>query len=327
MGTEQFQSRWNRGRFAPSTTGRVHPGTLLAALLCWLDARSRGGEVLLRLEDLDRERTKPGFCDAMRSDLEWFGLDWDGVSSQSAEAERHEAALERLAAEGRVYACDCSRARIRAGGERAPDGSFRYPGTCRGVRPVGPGEWRETDLPLRLELASGRVEIIDESGLDLSGDPEVLFGDPLLRRRDGAYAYHFASVVDDEAMAIGRVVRGRDLAHSTTLQVGLRAVLGFPIPSYRHHLLLLESGGGKLSKFHGAVDIRSLRERDDAQTLCGQIAGFAGLVPAGTRCRPRDLVAEFDWARVGEADVGLRWSESAGLERLDTSPASRPNPA
>lgn len=303
----------NFGRFAPSTTGRAHPGTLLAALLCWLDARSRRAPVALRLEDLDRERSKPALVAAMVGDLAWLGLDWDAIERQSEHGERHGAALERLIGAGRVYACDCSRARIRAEGALAPDGSHRYPGTCR-ARVVSRADWRERSEPLRLRLDDEMpVALVDESGLDLSGDPARAFGDPLLRRRDGAYAYHFVSVVDDEAQRVGRVVRGRDLAPSTMLQEAIRRLLGFPTPRFRHHCLYLERSGDKLSKLHGAVSIDALRRRYDAESLCGAIASGVGLVPPGTRCRPRDLVATFDWSRVSARDVELVWDERSGL--------------
>lgn len=304
-----------RGRFAPSTTGRAHPGTLLAALLGWLDARSRGGEILLRLEDLDRERTKPGYVRAMGSDLAWFGLDWDGVSLQSTQTERYDGKLEELVAAGRIYVCECSRSQIRESGTRAPDGSYRYAGTCR-TRTLHSGALRSVDLPLRVRLDGGSVELRDESGLDLSGDAYALFGDPIVRRRDGAYAYHFSSVLDDEASGIDRIVRGRDLASVTILQTALRRLFGFATPQYRHHLLLLESTRGKLSKLHGAVDMRTLAAFYDAAGLCGALAHFAGLVPPGTRCRPLDLVADFDWSRVVDEDVALDWSTGAGLQRF-----------
>ena len=312
----------NFGRFAPSTTGPAHPGTLLAALLCWLDARSRGARVALRLEDLDRERSKPALVEAMQRDLAWFGLDWDVVERQSEQRARHEAALERLVATGRVYACDCSRAKIRAAGVLAPDGSHRYPGTCR-ARVVSGADWRSRPEPLRLRLDDGAPVVLrDESGLDLSGDPARAFGDPLLRRRDGAYAYHFVSVVDDEAILVSRVVRGRDLAPSTMLQEAIRRQLGFETPRYRHHCLVLERSGGKLSKLHGAVGIEALRRRHDAPSLCGVIASGVGLVPAGTRCRPEELVDAFDWPRVSAADVLLVWDAHAGL-----APAPAPGDA
>ena len=169
-----------RGRFAPSTTGQAHPGTLLAALLCWLDARSRGGAVLLRLEDLDPQRCSPGWRAAMVEALEWLGLDWDAVELQSEHAARHAAALDQLARAGRLYACRCSRATLRAGGVRAPDGSWRYANTCRAGAALDAASWRTTEHPLRVRLPDGEVAPLDEGGLVLSQEPATLMGDPVV---------------------------------------------------------------------------------------------------------------------------------------------------
>ncbi len=312
MTTEHRAPRFTRGRFAPSTTGPAHPGTLLAALLCWLDARHAGAEVLLRLEDLDRERTKPGYVDALRRDLEWLGLDWDGVVLQSERRVHHEAAIAELVGQGRVYACECSRATIRAHGRLAPDGSHAYPGTCR-ARRVTPEHWREETLPLRVALDDVEVVLRDESGADLSGWPLREFGDPIVRRRDGAHAYHLVSVVDDAVDGVDRVVRGRDLMPSTCLQVALRRLLGLAVPTYHHHCLLLERHGGKLSKLHGAVGADALRRHYDAAELVGLLAGAVGLAPPGERRLPAELVADFDWSRVSRFDVELAWGEEEGL--------------
>ena len=313
MKTEKFVPRFNLGRFAPSTTGHVHPGTLIAGLLCWLDARSSGARVVLRLEDLDRERTKSGYVDRMERDFAWFGLDWDSRSLQSENIERYESALEALVRDGRVYACECSRATIRADGHKAPDGSYRYPGTCRS-KTVGSTAWREIGRPLRLRLDSREMALQDESGIDLSGDAAELFGDPILRRRDGAYSYHFTSVLDDSEAGVDRVVRGRDLAPSTILQVALQREFRLSTPSYRHHCLFLERSGDKLSKLHGAVDVDALRAKYDASELCGRLASFVGLVSPGTVCRPIELVEAFDWNRVSMQDVELEWDAEAGLQ-------------
>jgi len=312
MMTEKLHSTFNRGRFAPSTTGRAHPGTLLAALLCWLDARHVGAEVVLRLEDLDRERTKGGYVDQLERDLVWFGLDWDARALQSDGRERHEQALDRLVREGRVYACDCSRATVRAAGRPAPDGSHAYAGTCRAQR-VRADDWRSDPRPLRVQLDSRMIELHDENGDDLSGNAAEIFGDPIVRRRDGAFAYHFVSVLDDASAGVDRVVRGRDLAASTILQVALQQMLELATPSYRHHCLFLERRGEKLSKLHGAVDIEALRERYSSAELCGVLAGFVGLVSGNANCRPVDLVEAFDWARVSGDDIELRFCETDGL--------------
>ena len=297
------------GRFAPSTTGLPHPGTLLAALLCWLDIRSLGGRLCLRLEDLDPDRCRPEYAEAMRRDLAWLGLDWDTEVVQSERAAAHEAALDRLADQGRLYPCGCSRSALRAGQDFAPDGSARYPGTCR-ERPLpsaSQGGWRSATEPLRVRLPETRIEIVDESGQDLSQVPATNYGDPVVRRRDGAVAYHLASVVDDEAEGVSRVVRGRDLAPSTPVQMALAELLGFRGLEYRHHLLLLERRERKWAKFHQAVGTDILREAYDAPTLCGLLAYACELISEPTPTTPGDLLSEFRWAAVRQADRRLDW--------------------
>jgi len=298
------------GRFAPSTTGPAHPGTLLAALLCWLDARSRGGRVELRLEDLDPERCKPAFAEAMHTDLAWLGLDWDAVVLQSTNTERHERALDRLAEAGVLYPCSCARSEIRARGRRAPDGSWRYDGRCRAT-PLparAAGGWRASDAALRVRVRNRVIELADASGSALSGNPARDYGDPVVRRRDGAIAYHLASVVDDAGAGITHVVRGRDLAPSTLVQVALQDLLGLPRPAYRHHLLLLEPRGRKLAKFHSAVAAEILRTRYSPASLCGFLASEAGLCAPLDRAAPAELLARFDWSRVREEDRAIEWT-------------------
>ncbi len=307
-------------RFAPSTTGPAHPGTLLAALLCWLDARSRGARLLLRLEDLDPERCRPEWSRAMVRDLGWLGLDWDEVTEQHDFAERHDAALDRLAEAGRLYACACSRARIRAHGERAPDGGWRYPGWCR-ERGLPAGGWRACVEPLRVRLPEERVELRDESGRDLSQDAARELGDPVVRRRDGAMAYLLATVVDDAASGVTRVVRGHDLASSSATQVLLQRLLGLPQPTYRHHLLLLEEQAGdgpnpKLAKFHGAIGMDELRGGYGAEELCGLLAHAAGLRDGDEPTMPAALLDGFSWERVTAEDRLLRILREGETARL-----------
>jgi glutamyl/glutaminyl-tRNA synthetase len=295
------------GRYAPSTTGRAHPGTLLAGLLCWLDARSRGGRLVLRLEDLDPERSSDALVAGLREDLAWFGLDFDEVQLQSEARARHEAALDALAARGLLYPCACSRAALRAHGVPAPDGGFAYPGTCA-ARALPVGGWRVCEEPLRVRVPSREVRVLDESGAVWALDPARAFGDPVVRRRDGAIAYHLASVVDDAASGVTRVVRGRDLALHTPLQVALRELLGLPVPTFRHHLLLLEPRGEKLAKLHGAVAAPELRLHYDAPALCGVLAHASGLRTSAAPVTPRELLREFEWKRVRDEDVVMRWT-------------------
>jgi glutamyl-Q tRNA(Asp) synthetase len=297
-------------RFAPSTTGRAHPGTLLAALLCWLDARSRRARLLLRLEDLDPERSRPVLREAMCDDLAWLGLDWDEVVAQHALRAQHDAALDRLAGAGRLYPCSCSRARLAAAGVRAPDGSWRYPNSCRG-RALPRGGWRASREPLRVQLPDVEIALVDESGLDLTQTPSLALGDPVVLRRDGAVAYQLAVVVDDAASGVTRVVRGRDIAPSTATQVALQQALGLPRPSYRHHLLLLEERGGKLAKLHGAVGADAIRSRLSAPAVCGFLAFVAGLRPGLAPATPAALLADFRWEQVARDDRIVRWTGAA----------------
>jgi len=292
-------------RFAPSTTGEAHPGTLLSALLVWLDARSRGGRVLLRLEDLDTTRVKAEWATQLRDACAWLGLDWDAVVVQSDRRAAHEAALDRLDAAGRLYPCACSRAQ-RAGGRRAPDGGWAYPNTCRHRRSDG---WRSRapSEAIRVRLDDDAIALVDDNGVDLSQTPALDMGDPVVVRRDGVIAYQLAVVVDDHDAQITDVVRGRDIAPSTATQIMLQRLLGYPTPRYRHHFLLLEPAGEKLAKLHGAIPFSWLQRRYDARELVGVLARAANLGAGPTT--PRELVASFDWARVPRDDRVVRWDD------------------
>src|SRR5262245_60308721 len=233
--------------------------------------------------------------------LAWLGLEWDRVVAQSARAADHAAALDRLAERGLLYPCRCTRRDLRGSADPVAEGGLRYPGTCR-ARALPRGGWRLSPEPLRVRLPEDAVELVDESGADLSGDPAREPGDPVVRRRDGAIAYHLAGVVDDAAESVTRVVRGRDLAATTATQVALQRLLGIATLRYRHHLLLLERRGEKLAKLHGAVGFAELRAAYSAPALCGVLACAAGLRPSDEPVTPSDLLAEFAWSRVRAED-------------------------
>jgi len=294
-------------RFAPSPTGEAHPGTLLSALLVWLDARKRGGDVLLRLEDLDTTRVKTQWSEQIVEACDFIGLGWDEIIVQSGRRAEHELALEQLAAAGRLYPCTCSRA-DRAGGRRAPDGGWAYANTCRD-KPLPAGGWRAVDGNLRARLDDERVEIVDDGGMDLSQTPAVDMGDPIVRRRDGVIAYQLAVVVDDAAARITDIVRGHDIAPSTATQVMLQRLLHVPTPRYRHHFLLLERGGDKLAKLHGSIPFTQVRAKYDGPALCGWLAYTAGLLDEPRPFTPRDLLPTFDWSRVHRADRVVEWND------------------
>jgi glutamyl/glutaminyl-tRNA synthetase len=298
-----------RCRFAPTTSGPAHPGTLLAGLLSWLDARSRAAHLELRLEDIDPTRCTPESASDMRAALEWFGLDWDGDSLQSERSREHDSALEKLAQRGALYPCRCSRNQVRRSGALAADGGHRYPGTCR-ERALPPAGWRGCGDALRLRLETGRIEPADEGGFPLAQDPTADMGDPVLRRQDGAIAYHLGVVVDDAGQGVTRIVRGSDLATSTAIHVVLQRLLGLPTPVYRHHLLLLEERGSKLAKLHGAVGWRELREHYAPERLCGFLAWVSGLRATPADTTPRELLPSFDWGCVRTDDQVLRWTGS-----------------
>lgn len=309
-------------RFAPSTTGHAHPGTLISALLCWLDARSRGVPFMLRLENLDPERCRPEYETAMLRDLEWLGLDWDVLVRQHEQRPHHEVALDALAERGLLYPCSCSRSRIKSLNRPAPDGGYAYDNYCR-ERPLPSGGWRACDEPLRVKLPAGEITVRDEGGFDYAQDPLRAMGDPVVRRRDGAMAYHLACVVDDARVGVRRLIRGRDLLPSAPVQVALQQSLGLPTPAYRHHFLLLENHGGKLAKFHGAVGAPVLREFYTSEALCGFLAHLAGLAPATNPCRPADLVDNFRWDRVRRHDLTLEWDGTVLRAEITDPPSPR----
>ncbi len=306
------------GRFAPSTTGPAHLGTLAAALLCWLDARSLGARLVLRLEDLDPDRCRPEHARSILADLEWLGLDWDEVVAQSSLGAQHEAAMDRLERMGALYPCAATREEVRAIGRRAPDGGWAYDNRGRG-RPLPPGGWRACREPVRARLPDGWFHPVDEGGLDLGQDPAAAMGDPVVRRRDGSIAYQLAVVVDDGAAGVTRVVRGRDIAPSTATQAALQSLLGLPAPVYRHHLLLLEERGGKLAKTHAAA--RGAGLGLEAPALCGALAWAVGLLDRAEGCAPADLLPEFRWDRVAAVDRIVR-RVGDGLEAEEISARS-----
>ena len=299
-------------RFAPSTTGEAHPGTLLSALLVWLDARARGGHVVLRLEDIDRTRVRREWSEQLRAACDWLGLDWDAVVIQSDRRAAHEAALDVLDAQGRLYPCRCTRAQ-RAGGRRAPDGGWAYGNVCR--ERTFPRGWRSRAASdgVRVRLDDDRVELVDDGGLDLSQTPAHDMGDPVVVRRDGDITYQLAVVVDDADAHITDVIRGRDIAPSTATQVMLQRLLGYATPRYRHHFLLLEPAGDKLAKLHGSIPFTQLRARYDGPALVGILAHAARIADSPAPIAPRELVGEFDWSRVRTDDIVASWDSDRGL--------------
>jgi glutamyl-Q tRNA(Asp) synthetase len=238
------------GRFAPSPTGPLHFGSLVAALASWLDARAAGGRWLVRMEDLDRAREQTGAAAAILRQLEALGLEWDGpVAYQSARTGRYAEALEGLQRAGLVYPCGCTRREI-ADSALALDGARIYPGTCRNGLAAG-----RSARALRLRTPDEPIRFSDRLQGEVSQSVAREVGDFILRRADGAYAYQLAVVVDDAAQGISDVVRGADLLDSTPRQILLQRLLGLPTPRYLHVPVALDAAGGKISKQGGAAGI------------------------------------------------------------------------
>lgn len=231
------------GRFAPSPTGPLHFGSIVAALASYLDARSQGGRWLLRMEDLDRPREIPGAADAIRRDLEAFGLEWDdAIVYQSDRDPAYAAALDALIAAGRAYPCGCTRREIAAAGQQGLEGPI-YPGTCRDGLPPG-----KTARTWRARVDAGNVSVTDLSQGDIHQRLDRDIGDFVLRRADQLFAYQLAVVVDDAAAGVTHVVRGADLLDSTPRQIWLQRQLNISQPAYRHVPLALDARQRKLSK-------------------------------------------------------------------------------
>ena len=298
------------GRFAPSPTGRMHLGNVFCALLSWLSARSQGGEWRLRIEDLDPQRSRRDYALQLQEDLQWLGLPWDGeVVWQSERSDIYEHYLQLLKDAGLTYPCFCTRADIMA--TQAPhetDGRIVYAGTCREkykssspLREVGRGL-----LPAAVRLMVPNEEICFLDGH--YGKQQVNLaqhcGDYILRRKDGAWAYQLAVVVDDASMRITEVVRGRDLLLSTPQQLHLFQTLGFEAPSYIHHPLLINEDGQRLCKRDKSLDLGYLREKHvTPEEIIGRLAYLAGIIPEPTPTLPKDLLPFFTWQKVPKEDI------------------------
>jgi glutamyl-Q tRNA(Asp) synthetase len=255
------------GRFAPSPTGALHFGSLVAAVASWLDARAAGGRWLLRIEDVDTTRTVPGAADEILRTLEALGLTWDGeVAWQSRRTHLYEHALLRLRASGHTYRCRCTRREIADSALVGLEGAI-YPGTCRllGIPP-------QAGVAERMIASKEPVAFPDRTVGAVSQNVARDIGDFVVKRRDGLHAYQLAVVVDDAEQGVTDVVRGADLLLSTPRQILLQRALGYPTPRYRHFPVVTNAAGEKLSKQTGASPI----DPASGPELLRQALGFLG---------------------------------------------------
>lgn len=286
----------------------MHLGNVYAALLAWLSARSQGGGFVLRIEDIDRQRSREEYARQIDDDLRWLGLDWDERYVQSERGDYYEEALQLLADMELTYPCYCTRADILA--TQAPhesDGRVVYKGTCR------PSSLSSSYARHGKEPAATRLIVPDRdiTFSDLNYGPQSVnlarhCGDFVLRRKDGAWAYQLAVVVDDALMGITEVARGRDLLLSTAQQDYLCYLLGYPTPTHCHFPLLINAAGQRLSKRDRSLDMGVLRQRFTPEQIIGRLAFYAGQQPAPEPLTAKELVNDFSWDKVPTDDVLVR---------------------
>ena len=275
-----------RGRFAPSPTGPLHFGSLVAAVGSYLEAKTRGGEWLVRIEDLDTPREQPGAADTILRTLEACGMGWDGsIMYQSQRGGAYRMALAQLEAQGLIYACGCSRREIADSGLDA-DGALIYPGTCRNGLAKG-----KTARAMRIRVDDRVIEFEDAVQGNMRQNLAAEAGDFVLLRADGLYAYQLALVVDDAEQGISDVVRGADLLASTPRQIFLQRRLGLPTPRYLHLPAAVNAAGEKLSKQTRAPAVDA---RDPVPALA-QVMDLLGQAPPG-QLRNAPLAEFWRWA-------------------------------
>lgn len=290
----------------------MHLGNLFGALLSWLSVKSVGGEWLLRIEDIDPQRSRQEYADLLMDDLEWLGLHWDGTPVyQSQRSDIYTYYFQQLQTQGLTYPCYCTRADLLA--TQAPhesDGRVVYPGTCRPKEKAGPASLQRPVSPVspaayRLMVPDRLVAFTDgHYGLQ-SVNLAQHVGDYIVRRKDGAWAYQLAVVIDDALMGVTQVVRGRDLLLSSPQQIYLAQLLGFTPPQFFHFPLLVNGDRQRLSKRDLSLDMSVLRQQYTSQQLIGLLAFLAGLLPQPSPVTPSALLPLFSWQKVPVTDIAI----------------------
>lgn len=294
------------GRFAPTPSGRMHLGNVFAALISWLAAKSRQGTILLRMEDLDAQRTKPEYAEILRQDLNWLGLSFDEETQPQSQRDHiYRMYLEKLREQGLLYPCYCTRAQLHSvNAPHLSDGTYVYPGTCRNLT--------EAEKSAFCRAPAWRLKVPDRTWLVqdlLQGEYEENLardcGDFILCRADGAFVYQLAVTVDDAESGVTQVVRGVDLLSSSPRQMYLQELLGFPHPEYAHIPLLVAPDGRRLSKRDRDMDLGYLRSRFSPQQLLGILAQAAGLILHAEPVTAQELIGEFSWEKLGKDPICL----------------------
>ena len=294
------------GRFAPTPSGRMHLGNVFAALIAWLSVRSRDGEMVLRMEDLDTQRTSAEFAETLRDDLRWLGLTWDRETpAQSQRSAVYDKYFEILREKGLLYPCYCTRSQLHSvNAPHLSDGTYVYPGTCRNLTD---GEraafhrapaWRVV-VPDRVWTVEDKIQGTYRCNLATE------CGDMVVRRADGVYVYQLAVTVDDGEAGVTEVVRGMDLLSSAPRQMYLQELFGFPHPEYAHVPMLLAPDGRRLSKRDRDLDLGILRQRLSREALLGVLAFAAGLIDQEVSVSFKELTKEFSWKKLSGDHIFL----------------------
>lgn len=301
------------GRFAPTPSGRMHMGNVFAGLIAWLSVKSQGGSILLRMEDLDTQRTSGEFAEILRKDLQWLGLHWDlETPPQSQRSDVYNRYFELLADQGLLYPCYCTRSQLHSvNAPHLSDGTYVYPGTCRNLTEKeqkafnrAPA-WRVT-VPDRLWTVEDRVQGNYQENLSTD------CGDFVVRRADGVFVYQLAVTVDDGEFGVTEVVRGMDLLSSAPRQMYLQELFGFPHPAYGHVPMLMAPDGRRLSKRDRDMDLGYLQNHTTPEALLGLLAYSANLIDRLAPISAPELAKEFSWEKLRKEDIYLDISPILG---------------
>ena len=301
------------GRFAPTPSGRMHMGNVFAGLIAWLSVKSQGGSMLLRMEDLDTQRTSGEFAEILRKDLQWLGLHWDlETPPQSQRSDVYCKYFQQLADLGLLYPCYCTRSQLHSvNAPHLSDGTYVYPGTCRNFTEEeqkafnrAPA-WRVT-VPDRLWTVEDRVQGTYRENLSTD------CGDFVVRRADGVFVYQLAVTVDDGEFGVTEVVRGTDLLSSAPRQMYLQELFGFPHPAYGHVPMLMAPDGRRLSKRDRDMDLGYLQDHTTPEALLGLLAYSANLIDRLVPISAPELAKEFSWEKLRKEDIYLDISPILG---------------
>ena len=287
------------GRFAPTPSGRMHLGNVFAALIAWLSVRSRDGEMVLRMEDLDTQRTSEEFAQVLRDDLGWLGLDYDReTEAQSKRSAVYDRYFEKLQDMGLLYPCYCTRSQLHSvNAPHLSDGTYVYPGTCRNLTQSQREAFkRAPSWRVHVPDKIWQVEDFVQGHYELNLATEC--GDMVVRRADGVYVYQIAVTVDDGEAGVTEVVRGMDLLSSAPRQMYLQELFGFPHPEYGHVPMLLAQDGRRLSKRDRDLDLGELRKHLKPEEVIGALAFAAGLIDRRCAVSARELAGEFQWNKL-----------------------------